>query len=161
MTIYSIAIKLKIKEKYAVYSSLLFFFSPIIILQSTANYIDIAVSVLFLAAINFLMCENPDEYPGNKAGTINFKDGNIPILLSGLTAGILLGSKWSGLLFVIVLAALIVMRGFAMHFNLFNVMPFRNKGSFVKDIFMPYMIYFVISGFCNGRLLVYKELGGI
>ncbi len=149
-TIYSIAVKLKIKEKHAVYSSLLFFFSPVIILQSTTNYIDIAVSVLFLAAINFLMCDNTDECPDNKTGIISFERGKIPVLLAGLTSGILLGSKWSGPLFVTVLAALIVMIGVAVRFNLFNIMPPGYKGSFVKDRFIPYIICFIIPVFAMG-----------
>ncbi len=149
-SIYSIAVKLKIKEQYAVYSSLLFFFSPVIILQSTTNYIDIAVSVLFLVAINFLMCDNTDECPDNKPGIINFKKVKMPVLLAGLTTGILLGSKWSGPLFVAVLAALIVMRELAIHFNLFNITPSGYKGNFIRNRFIPYIICFIIPVFVMG-----------
>ncbi|MEK7308006.1 MAG: hypothetical protein AAB089_02945, partial [Nitrospirota bacterium] len=116
--IYSIAVKLKIKKEYAIYSSLLFFFTPIIILQSTTNHIDIAVSVLFLIAINFLMC----NYTDNGAGVVNLREiqpqtdsslaKKIPILLSGLAAGILLGSKGSGPIFVAALLSVIIIQEF-------------------------------------------------
>lgn len=156
-SIYSIAVKLRIKEKHAVYSSLLFFFSPVIILQSMTNYIDIAVSALFLTAINFLMCGNTDECPDNKTGILNFEKGKIPILLAGLTTGILLGSKWSGPLFVAVLAALIVIREFAIHFKLFNITPSGYKGNFVKDRFISYMICFIIPVFVMGAFWYIKN----
>ncbi|MBI5050310.1 MAG: hypothetical protein HZC11_05420, partial [Nitrospirae bacterium] len=99
LTVYSIAVKLKIKEKHAVYSSLLFFFTPLIILQSTTNYVDVAVSVLFLIAINFLMYDD-------------LQDDYLPILISGLAAGILVGSKASGPLFIVVLSFSAVIKNF-------------------------------------------------
>ncbi len=137
--VYSIAIKLKIKEKYAIYSSLLFFFTPIIILQSTTNYIDVAVSVLFLVAINFLMCDDPENLPPP-----------LQILLSGLTTGILLGSKGSGPLFVIVLTAVIMIQQFVRYFNPFNILSSKRESRLVKDGFIPYVIYFLIPIFFMG-----------
>ncbi len=132
--VYSIAIKLKIKEKYAIYSSLLFFFTPIIILQSTLNYVDIAVSVLFIVAVNFLMYDEPDN------------DTNIPILLSGLATGILLGSKGSGPLFVIVLSAVILIQGLIKHFD-----PLKpHKRYFLRESFKSHLICFIAPVFLMG-----------
>ena len=157
-SIYSIAVKLKIKEKYAIYASLLFFFTPIVILQSTTNYVDIAVSILFLVAINFLLYDTPDHYTDTKAVRVNCEDKKIPILLSGLTTGILLGSKGSGPLFFVILLSVIIIqesikyilpsglfRRFSSHF-----ISFKHKGSVIKDSFLPYIIYFIVPVFLIG-----------
>lgn len=119
--IYNIASKLGIKERYAIFSSLLFFFAPIIILQSTTNYIDIAVSVLFLIAINFII-------------STRALPANVPIFLGGLTAGILFGSKGSGPVFITALSILF----------LINELRMRRKGYSIKKIFLRYAIYFII-----------------
>ena len=118
LAIYSIAVKLNIKERAAIYSSLLFFFAPIVILQSATNYVDVAVSVLFLAAVNFLMSDmpckdgfEPSPYEGDAGGAC-FQKRKITTLMAGLTAGILLGSKGSGPLFIALLSAVIIVREF-------------------------------------------------
>jgi hypothetical protein len=118
LSIYSIAVKLNIKERAAIYSSLLFFFTPIVILQSTTNYVDVAVSVLFLAAVNFLMSDmpckdwfEPRPYEGD-AGETCFQKRNITTVMAGLTAGILLGSKGSGPLFIALLSVVVIIREF-------------------------------------------------
>ena len=115
LTIYSMALKLKIKETYALYSSLLFFFTPIMILQSTTNYVDVAISVLFLITVNFLISK-PEGHDGDKKGEVYFR--RWPLLLSGIAAGILLGSKGSGPLFIAVLSLAILSRIFIKRFNL-------------------------------------------
>ncbi|MBI5099800.1 MAG: hypothetical protein HZB30_11240 [Nitrospirae bacterium] len=156
LTIYSIAVKLKINKKYAIYSSLLFFFTPIIVLQSSTNYVDVAVSVLFLMAINFLMSDNivspPLNFPLGKGGHRGVKRdmwGFAPVLLSGLTAGILLGSKGSGPLFVGILSAAVIIREFI----------WRSKSSEPEKVtaikiaiksFSFYLIFFFIPAFLMG-----------
>ncbi|MCK5511220.1 MAG: hypothetical protein KAI96_00325 [Thermodesulfovibrionia bacterium] len=154
-TVYSIACKLQIKEKHALYASLLFFFTPIVILQSTTNYIDIAVSVLFLIAINFLMYDIPATYPDNNAGVINGKKRRIAVVLSGLTTGILLGAKGSGPLFVIVLLAGITIKEFIIIFNplkFFFSVPktLKQKGKIITNSALFYLIYFMIPAFLIG-----------
>ncbi len=141
VAIYSLALKLKIKERYAIYSSLLFFFTPIIILQSTTNYVDIAVSVLFLIAVNFLMYDNPENYSGNNV---------LPILLSGLAAGILLGSKASGPLFVVVLSTVIMGQELIKRYNPFNIISSRHEGYVLKKNLMIYLIYFLMPVLLTG-----------
>ncbi|MBI4654288.1 MAG: hypothetical protein HY752_04760 [Nitrospirae bacterium] len=132
LAIYSIAIKLKVREGYAVYSSLLFFFTPIVILQSTTNYVDIAISVLFLIAINFLMYDVPEDSRFEKT----------PIFLSGLTAGILLGSKVSGPLFFLTFSSAIAIHKIIGYF--------RNNGHSIKDSIMPYTKYFIVPAILMG-----------
>ena len=149
LTIYSICIKLRIKREYAIYSSLLFFFTPVVILQSTTNYVDIAVSVLFLIAINFLMYDEPKNYTDNR-GFINLREIKIPILLSGLTTGILLGSKLSGPLFVVMLSAVIIIQESIKRINPLNIISSGHKGyrtsnnkCLIKEGLIPYLIYFI------------------
>jgi len=116
ISIYSMAVKLQIKEKYALYSSLLFFFAPVVVLQSTANYVDCAVSVLFIISLNFLMYDVREGSTDDNAAAFS---GNrkVPVLLSGLAAGILLGSKPTGPLFIAVMAAVIAGREAVRHFR--------------------------------------------
>ena len=146
LTIYSMCIKLKIKREYAIYSSFLFFFTPVIILQSTTNYVDIGVSVLFLIAINFLMYDEPRHYTDNRAGVVNLREIKIPILLSGLTAGILLGSKGSGPLFVMVLLAVIIIQGFIKCFIISSGDGLR----FTVHDLRFYLIFFIVPVFLMG-----------
>lgn len=156
-TIYSIAVKLRLKEKYALYSSFLFFFTPIIILQSTTNYIDIAVSVLFLIAINFLMYDNPENSFSSKAGLIHLREKRIPILLAGLATGILLGSKGSGPLFVVILSSAIIIQELIKHFNASKTKP-AHRGYFIIRALKPYLIYFIVPAFLMGAYWYIKNL---
>ena len=160
LTIYSMGIKLRIKREHAIYSSFLFFFTPIVILQSTTNYVDIAVSVLFLIAINFLMYDEPKNYTNNEAGLIQLRVRKIPILLSGLTTGILLGSKGSGPLFFVVLSAMFIFNEFVRRMSPFGIVSSEHKKFSVKTIpphlkrdrgdyqgkssFVLYLVYFIV-----------------
>jgi hypothetical protein len=126
-TIYSIAIKLGLREEYAIYSSLLFFFTPIVILQSTTNYIDIAVAVLFLIAINFLIYDDT-------------KDSPLHFLLAGLATGILGGSKGSGPIFIVVLSTVVVIQQFIKSPSLFTPTSSRNFG---RGRTIHYSLYFI------------------
>jgi hypothetical protein len=149
LAIYSIAVKLNIKERAAIYSSLLFFFTPIVILQSTTNYVDVAVSVLFLVALNFLMDDMPCKdgfetrpYEGDAGGTC-FQKRNITTVMAGLTAGILLGSKGSGPLFIALLSAVVIIREFPGRSNACESGLLRWKKMATKT-FQLYFFYFFI-----------------
>lgn len=161
LTIYSMCIKLKIKREYAIYSSFLFFFRPVVILQSTTNYVDIAVSVLFLIAINFLMYDKLENYAENRVGFVNPREiqpqadsslaKKIPILLSGLAGGILLGSKGSGPIFVVVLSTVIIIQKLIKRTN-----PISSYS--LKENFMLYLIYFITPIFLMGGYWYIKNL---
>jgi hypothetical protein len=142
LSIYSIALKLKIKEKYAIYASLLFFFTPMIILQSTTNYVDSAVSMLFLIAINFFMYDDLEHYTDNNAVVKPLKDRKIPILLSGLAAGIILGSKPTAPLFIVVILSVILIQEFIKHFKPHIIA--EDKGYSLREGFKAYLIYFMV-----------------
>jgi hypothetical protein len=100
VSIYSSAVKLKIRKNYALYASLLFFFTPVLILQSTTNYVDAAVSMLFIIALNFLIFREDGSPASEKTS----------LLISGLAAGILLGSKPTAPLFIIIIFGALIIR---------------------------------------------------
>jgi hypothetical protein len=142
-TVYSICIKLNIKERFAVYSSLLFFFTPVLILQSTVNYVDGAVSVLFLIAVNFLMYNDPEHCVDKKASLIPSKKKKSSLLLAGLSSGILLGSKPTSPLFLMVLTGAIVIQECLKHSGLFKIARENNR-YVLRDSLKTYLFYFIL-----------------
>jgi hypothetical protein len=115
-SIYGIAVKLKVDKRKAIYAALLFFFTPIIILQSSTNYVDVAVTALFLMAINFLMNDN------TAPSLLNSSSGKgtarrAPTVMAGLATGLLLGSKGSGPLFAGILSAVVIAQEFIRRFK--------------------------------------------
>ncbi len=137
IAIYSMAVKMKIKEKYAIYSSILFFMTPMIVFQSTANYVDGAVSMLLLIAVNFLLYDDLEHYTDTSGGLRPLKERRVPVVLSGLAAGILLGSKPSGPLFIAVLTGLIFVQELIKYFR-----PSQAKGYLLKEGMKTYVVYF-------------------
>jgi len=139
-TIYSIAVKMGMERRYAIYSGLLFFFTPIVILQSKTNYVDVAVSVLFLVALNFLIHKEHES-----------RTADISILLSGITAGILLGSKGSGPLFLIALTCMIVLREFLRYLNPFKLFYSGVIGMReLTDVLKQYLMFFLVPSLLIG-----------
>lgn len=127
LAIYSTAVKLKIKENHALYAALLFFFTPVLILQSTVNYVDAAVSALFLITISFLATQESE----------NTNAGKLSLLLAGLSAGVLLGSKPTAPLFIFMIAAALLFRRAFRSRDPFSSIPL-NKKAFV------YMTRFIL-----------------
>lgn len=150
LTIYSMALKLKIGEKYALYSSLLFFFTPIMILQSTTNYVDVAISVLFLISANFLISKTE----GHKGEAYLRR---WPLLLSGIAAGILLGSKGSGPLFIVILSLAILSRIFTNRFYPFARPSPSKKGEFFRHGIRSYLLYFLFPAILFGSYWYIKN----
>ncbi|GBE06204.1 hypothetical protein BMS3Abin10_01849 [bacterium BMS3Abin10] len=155
LAVYSMAVKLKIRDKYAVYCALLFFFAPVVILQSTTNYVDIAVSVLFLMAANFLLCPCVLLLQESSGSALPFKSTCevepvpprrwIGLLLAGVTAGILLGAKGSGPLFVFALSIIFIINEFRIRHDLKHEgfpTEIRQKYAF-KKITLRYAVYFM------------------
>ena len=132
--VYSAAVKLKIRENHALYSALLFFFTPVLILQSTTNYVDAAVSMLFIIALNFLISEESESMPASK----------LPILLSGLTTGILLGSKPTAPVFIAVIFGALLIRG-----SIRILKPANGRYSAGRSI-ATYLTYFIVPALLTG-----------
>ncbi len=146
-TVYSLAVKLQIRRKYARYSAILFFFTPIVVLQTRTNYTDIAVAVLFLAAINFVIHSPvPASYSG--PGT-ELKRRKLSLFMAGVITGILLGSKGSGPLFVVILSsAILVQEAFTVIGPIREVMA-RIKQRIPKG-FVLYIVFFLLPVICLG-----------
>jgi len=142
LTVCSMAMKLKVGEKNAVYSALLFFFAPIIILQSTTNYVDIAISVLFLVALNYLISDGVLTSRDSELRINNEKQRKYFLLFGGLATGILLGAKGSGPLFIVVISALVIIQKIRKY-----IVYTRNPGMFkdyrVLENVKSYLIYFI------------------
>lgn len=115
LSVYSMAVKLKVRKEYALYCSVLFFFTPVIILQSTTNYVDVAVSMLFIITANYML--HDDRIRHSKEAR------NTSLLLSGLATGILLGSKPTGPVFLLVIVIVFSAHYFMSKFNLFSHDP--------------------------------------
>lgn len=86
---YGIARKIKIKKQNALWAPILFLLSPIIILQSKTTYNDIIFASMFLVSINFLL---------------SYKKSNkkSDIVLSALSFGITLGTKYLGITYFLI-----------------------------------------------------------
>jgi hypothetical protein len=143
VSVYSISMKLAINRKYALYGSLLFFFTPIMILQSTTNYVDIAIAVLFLVAVNFVISHRSEPQSCNKTEGGLKEQRMYALCLAGLATGILLGSKSSGPLFVGVLSAVIIVREVRERAVSFKALTINQNAVLSKSMKM-YMLYFVI-----------------
>lgn len=149
LVVYSMAVKLGIKEKYALFSALLFFFSPVIILQSTASYVDIAKSVLFLIAVNFLLYGSLKSYNLRETVSTNIMPAKMPLLIAGLAAGILLGAKGSGPLFFGVLILGIAGRDIVRYLKVGNRLSLNSLYVF-KESTKVYLLYFIVPVFILG-----------
>ncbi|MBI5742069.1 MAG: hypothetical protein HZA16_15330 [Nitrospirae bacterium] len=123
ISIYGLAVRLGVGSRHAIYAALLFFFTPVVILQASTNYVDVAVAALFFAAVNFLMAEDvafsPPFGKGGQGGLLERTEvvarlhhKNITTMLAGLATGLLLGSKGSGPLFTGILSAVFIVREF-------------------------------------------------
>ncbi|UCH81092.1 MAG: hypothetical protein JSW20_00385 [Nitrospiraceae bacterium] len=149
LAVFSMAIKLEIREEYAMYAALLFFFTPVIILQSTTNYVDIAISVLFLAALNFLI-SNCELTSWNSVMVINnIKQRKMFLLLGGLTTGILLGAKGSGPLFLVILSALVMIQK-VRKYMAYTRNPDMLKEYIARKVMKSYLIYFIVPAVMMG-----------
>lgn len=132
--VYSIAVKLGMERRYAIYSGIIFFFTPILILQSSTNYVDVAVAVLFIIAINFLIISKPVR---------------LSIFLSGIVTGILLGSKGSGPLFVGVLLIAIFLREVLLYLNPLKLFHHEDRGHLLKRL-ANYLLCILLPTFLLG-----------
>lgn len=87
ISLYSIARKLNVERRYALFSPL-FLFAPVVIHQASTSYVDAATSSLFIVSLNFLL----------KIGI--GKSIFAGIILAGISTGLLLGAKLSGIMYL-------------------------------------------------------------
>jgi hypothetical protein len=87
-----------------------FFLSPVVLAQTSASYVDlIFVSLFLLAAYWILRAFTP------RSGTTAVAESRVSpsllcLVLAGLAAGLALGSKWTGIVYCGVLAAVVAAR---------------------------------------------------
>jgi hypothetical protein len=142
LTTYSIAMKLHIGAKSAIFSSFLIFFTPVVILQINTNYIDIAVSVLLLTAVNFLLYESLSF--DNSSLPVEGHNRKYPLFLAGVASGILLGSKGSGPLFTIIIVSALIVQEIIKHRKQIYPGDPGEKGKFMRSSMIPYTLYFFL-----------------
>lgn len=87
LTVYSISRKVGLNTRNSFVAAALYFFTPLILIQSKTCMTDVAVAVMFLIAINFAFQYSKD-----------FKTRNL--FFCGIASGILFGSKLTGTIFV-------------------------------------------------------------
>ncbi|MBL7049274.1 MAG: hypothetical protein ISR96_07160 [Nitrospira sp.] len=133
LVIYSIALKCGIRQAPALFSAPLFMFVPVVILQSSTNYVDIAVAVLFLIALNFLLYKEPHKKDLKRA-----EIAPLPVFIAGSAMGILLGSKASGLIFFAVSIMLIFVQVLIMLYKS------ENRQADILDAVRLYGLYFLV-----------------
>jgi len=85
--VYALARKIGVSPKNSLVASAVYFFTPLILIQSKTCQTDLAAAVLFLIALNFAFQYGKDSQIGN-------------LFISGLASGMLMGSKSTGLLLV-------------------------------------------------------------
>jgi len=94
-----LARRVGVHDAYAVVAGCLFFLTPIVIEQTTANYVDVIVASSSLAAIYFLV----RAYEGDRPLT--------SIALAGAAAGLAVGTKPTGMALVAVILGLLLLHG--------------------------------------------------
>jgi len=82
LAIYGIARKLGVKPQHAAFA-MVFLFVPIVIQQATTCYIDIAVSSMFLVAVNFMLAKDRPR---------------VNVIMLGLSVGIMVSAKYTFIL---------------------------------------------------------------
>lgn len=130
VSLYSMSVKLGIKRNFAVYAPLLFFFTPIVILQSTTNYVDVAIAVLFIVSVNFIITRRGERRA-------------YALCLAGLATGILLGAKSSGPLFAGILSGVIIVQELRFRADSLKAITMNRNSALVKSL-NTYLLYFLV-----------------
>ncbi|MBA7671716.1 hypothetical protein ES703_79876 [subsurface metagenome] len=127
--IYALTRKIGVSTKSSLAASAIYFFTPLILIQSKTCQTDLAAAVLFLIALNFAFQYGKDSQISN-------------LFISGVASGMLMGSKSTGLILVFCLYL----------YLLVNWLRFHSKkdGLPVYVRFMVNNLYFLIPVFILG-----------
>ena len=90
LTIYALARKIGVSPGRSLAASAIYFFTPLVLIQSRTCQTDLAAAVLFLIALNFAFQYGKDSKISN-------------LFISGVASGILMGSKSTGIILVLCL----------------------------------------------------------
>lgn len=133
LAIYGIARKVGVKPQNAAFA-MIFLFVPIVIQQATTCYIDIAVSTVFLIAVNFLLLKDKPK---------------INMILLGSAIGVLLGAKNSFILPSLVLSLilfLLILRELRAEKSLGNRRSLLIGRRFLEDLGMYIIPILLLAG---------------
>ncbi len=112
LAVYALATRMNVSRKWAICAGFLFFLTPIVIAQSRSNQIDLSNSVLILIALALLYPGSSERHRGE-------------VIIAGIAAGIVMGAKWSGLMFLPVLLLMLI--GQRLYWNHSLKLPKLNK----------------------------------
>jgi len=91
---YALGLQLSISRKYALTAGLLFFLTPVVLIQSGVAYIDLIIAIFFITGVYFAVRF--------------FKAGDKSCLfLAGISTGLILGMKYTMILTAIILQIII------------------------------------------------------
>ena len=114
LTVYSISRKVGLNTRNSFVAATLYFFTPLVLIQSKTCMTDVAVAVMFLIAINFAFQYSKE-----------FKTSNL--FFCGIASGILAGSRFTGTVFVFSLCIWILISWVTSHFKNFYQTPWMFK----------------------------------
>lgn len=95
VAVYVLATRLGVAPEWAVPAGMLFFLTPIVMAQSRSGLIDLSISALILVSLALLFPGNSQRRPTE-------------VVVAGIAMGIVVGAKWSGLLFLPVVWAMLI-----------------------------------------------------
>ena len=130
LTVYSIGKKVGLNTKNSFVAAVLYFFTPLILIQSKTCMTDVAVAAMFLIAINFAF-----QY------SKNFKTSNL--FFCGIASGILVGSKFTGAIFAFSLCIWILISLVTYHSKNFHQTSWISKKGTISIYSKP-----IINIFC-------------
>jgi len=139
LTIYALTRKVGVSAKSSLAASAVFFFTPLILIQSKTCQTDLAAAVLFLIALNFVFQYGKDSKVSH-------------LIVSGLAGGMLMGSKSTGLPLVFCLYLYLLVNWARLHFK--KSKPggtiLQKDGLPVYARFMVNNLYFLVPVFILG-----------
>lgn len=127
IAVYSLASKLGVGRKWAISAGLIFFLTPIVLAQSRSNTIDLSNSALILVALALLYSSSGRRQPG-------------AVIVAGIAVGIVVGAKWSGLLFLPLF--LIILVGQRLFWNARDQLSRFHKLAYESAIFLGPAVLF-------------------
>jgi hypothetical protein len=128
--IYALTRKVGVSTKSSLAASAIYFFTPLILIQSRTCQTDLAAAVLFLIALNFAFQYGKDSQISN-------------LFISGVASGMLMGSKSTGPILVFCLYLYLLVNWIRFHSK-----KSKPRGSIVKNGDLPAYASFIVNNLC-------------
>jgi len=127
LTIYTLTRKIGVSTKSSLAASAIYFFTPLILIQSKTCQTDLAAAVLFLIALNFAFQAGKDSQISN-------------LFISGVASGMLMGSKSTGPILVFCLYLYLLVNWIRLHSK-----KSKPRGTVVKREGLPAYARFMVN----------------